>query len=100
RRQQGFTQTNQFSHRPMAIIERRIPTGENMSILHKLMRARARLAAALLTCAALTLCTGAPLRAQELRLGMGADVTSIDPHFVNLFPNNNVALHIFDCLVM
>ena len=30
---------------------------------------------------------------------MGADVTSIDPHFVNLFPNNNIAEHIFDKLV-
>jgi len=28
---------------------------------------------------------------QEIRIGMGADVTSMDPHFVNLFPNNNIA---------
>jgi ABC-type transport system substrate-binding protein len=26
-------------------------------------------------------------------------VTSIDPHFFNLFPNNNMAEHIFDWLV-
>lgn len=38
--------------------------------------------------------------AQEIRIGMGADVTSVDPHFVNLFPNNNVAWHVFDALVM
>ena len=31
--------------------------------------------------------------AQEIRIGMGADITSVDPHFVNLFPNNNIAWH-------
>ena len=44
--------------------------------------------------------TATPATAQELRIGMGADITSIDPHFVNLFPNNNIAWHIFDALVM
>lgn len=62
-------------------------------MLDKLMlRAAALLAAAL--------ALAAPLQAQELRLGMGSDVTSIDPHFVNLFPNNNVAQHIFDALIL
>jgi peptide/nickel transport system substrate-binding protein len=37
--------------------------------------------------------------AQELRIGMGAEVTSMDPHFVNLFPNNNIAEHIFEKLI-
>jgi peptide/nickel transport system substrate-binding protein len=37
--------------------------------------------------------------AQELRIGMGADVTSMDPHFVNLFPNNNIAEHVFEKLI-
>jgi peptide/nickel transport system substrate-binding protein len=37
--------------------------------------------------------------AQEIRIGMGADVTSMDPHFVNLFPNNNIAEHIFEKLI-
>jgi peptide/nickel transport system substrate-binding protein len=37
--------------------------------------------------------------AQELRIAMAADVTSADPHFFNLFPNNNIAEHIFDKLV-
>ena len=37
--------------------------------------------------------------AQELRIGMGADVTSMDPHYVNLFPNNNIAEHIFEKLI-
>ena len=41
----------------------------------------------------------APAAAQELKIAVAADVTSIDPHFFNLFPNNNIAEHIFDKLV-
>ncbi len=37
--------------------------------------------------------------AAELKIAVAADVTSIDPHFFNLFPNNNVAEHVFDKLV-
>jgi peptide/nickel transport system substrate-binding protein len=37
--------------------------------------------------------------AQDLRIGLGADVTSMDPHFVNLFPNNNIAEHVFEKLI-
>jgi len=37
--------------------------------------------------------------AQDLKIAVAADVTSIDPHFFNLFPNNNIAEHIFDKLV-
>jgi ABC-type transport system substrate-binding protein len=40
-----------------------------------------------------------PASGQELKIAVAADVTSIDPHFFNLFPNNNVAEHIFDKLV-
>src|SRR4051812_39585431 len=38
-------------------------------------------------------------RAADLSLALSADVTSIDPHFHNLTPNNNVANHIFEALV-
>ena len=38
-------------------------------------------------------------RAAELSIALGADVTSMDPHFHNLTPNNNVAEHIFETLV-
>ena len=38
-------------------------------------------------------------RSAELKIAVAADVTSIDPHFFNLFPNNNIAEHIFDKLV-
>ena len=56
-----------------------------------------RFTAALAVAAALVL--AAPAAAQELKIAVAADVTSIDPHFFNLFPNNNIAEHIFDKLV-
>lgn len=37
--------------------------------------------------------------AQELRIGMSADVTSMDPHFYNATPNNTIAFHVFDTLI-
>ena len=56
-----------------------------------------RLAA--VTVVASSLVLAAPASAQELKIAVAADVTSIDPHFFNLFPNNNIAEHIFDKLV-
>jgi peptide/nickel transport system substrate-binding protein len=53
---------------------------------------RATLAAAL---AALAF----PAAAADLAVGLGTDVTAIDPHYHNLTPNNNVAAHIFGYLV-
>src|SRR5205823_5360459 len=47
---------------------------------------------------ALALATG-PVMAADLSIGLGADVTSMDPHFHNLTPNNNVGNHIFEPLV-
>ncbi len=40
-----------------------------------------------------------PAAAQDLTIGLGASVTSIDPHFHALNPNNQVARHIFDRLM-
>lgn len=40
-----------------------------------------------------------PVRAADLGIALGADVTSMDPHFHNLTPNNNVGSHIFETLV-
>ncbi len=37
--------------------------------------------------------------AVELRVGVSADITSVDPHFVNLFPNLNATFQVFDPLV-
>lgn len=36
--------------------------------------------------------------AADLTIGMGATVTSIDPHFYNASPNNSIAMQIFDRL--
>jgi peptide/nickel transport system substrate-binding protein len=52
---------------------------------------------------ALGLCAAVSLTfaawAQDLTVGLGASVTSIDPHFHNLSPNSNIARHIFDRLI-
>lgn len=40
-----------------------------------------------------------PAYAADLSIALGADVTSIDPHFHNLTPNNNVGNHVFETLV-
>ena len=36
--------------------------------------------------------------AAELRIGVAADVTSMDPHFLNILPNNNIGWQVFDAL--
>lgn len=46
-----------------------------------------------------SLATALPAYGADLKIAVAADVTSIDPHFFNLFPNNNIAEHIFDKLV-
>jgi peptide/nickel transport system substrate-binding protein len=48
----------------------------------------------------LSVLLGNPAHAADLSIALGGDVTSIDPHFHNLTPNNNVGAHIFDTLVM
>jgi peptide/nickel transport system substrate-binding protein len=42
---------------------------------------------------------GMPAAAAGLTLGLGADVTALDPHYHNVTPNNNVAAHLFGYLV-
>jgi peptide/nickel transport system substrate-binding protein len=39
-------------------------------------------------------------RGAELRIGMAADVTSMDPHFLNLQPNVAISMHVFDSLTL
>jgi peptide/nickel transport system substrate-binding protein len=39
-----------------------------------------------------------PAGAAELRIGMSAEPSSIDPHYHNLTPNNGVRMHVFDAL--
>lgn len=59
----------------------------------------ARIAISFLLCAALSLAGAHSVLAAELRIGLAADVTSLDPHFLNVAPNNNAAWQIFDALV-
>jgi peptide/nickel transport system substrate-binding protein len=37
--------------------------------------------------------------AQELRIGLGAEPTAMDPHYHNLSPNNSLLSHIFERLI-
>ena len=39
-----------------------------------------------------------PAHGAELRIGLAADVTSMDPHFLGIAPNINMAWHVFDAL--
>src|SRR5579872_6494888 len=55
------------------------------------------LRAALLT--AVLALVALPAAGTELKIAVAADITAMDPHFFNLFPNNNMAEHIFDKLV-
>ncbi|HKX07359.1 MAG TPA: ABC transporter substrate-binding protein [Stellaceae bacterium] len=48
---------------------------------------------------AMTLALASPVHAQELRIALAAEPTSIDPLYHTLNPNNQVARHIFDRLV-
>ena len=42
----------------------------------------------------------APAMAEELTIGLASEPTAIDPHFHNLGPNNAIARHIFDRLIL
>src|SRR3954464_3113203 len=41
-----------------------------------------------------------PAQGQDLVIGLGSTVTSVDPHFHNHTPNTNLSAHIFDTLVL
>ena len=42
----------------------------------------------------------APSQAKDLTIALASEPTSIDPHFHNLTPNNSLAMHFFDALVI
>jgi len=46
-----------------------------------------------------TLGLAATAAAETLTIGLAAEATSMDPHFHNLTPNNQIAQHIFDNLI-
>lgn len=50
-------------------------------------------------CACIALAVSTTVTAADLSIALGADVTSMDPHYHNLTPNNNIAEHIFETLV-
>ncbi|MGI9478819.1 MAG: ABC transporter substrate-binding protein [Hyphomicrobiaceae bacterium] len=41
-----------------------------------------------------------PSQAKDLTIALASEPTSIDPHFHNLTPNNSLAMHFFDALVI
>lgn len=47
----------------------------------------------------LLLCTAGHTRAADLKIGLAAEVTSMDPHFLNIAPNIAFASHVFETLV-
>ncbi len=54
----------------------------------------------LMACAGgLALLLAAPAAAQTLTLGYAAVVSTMDPHYHNLGPNNAAGMHVFDRLV-
>ena len=56
-------------------------------------------ATALLALFAAITVAAVPARAADISIALSADVTSIDPHYHNLTPNNNIAEHIFETLI-
>src|SRR5665213_11522 len=46
-----------------------------------------------------TLCIASVAVAANLTIGLATDITSLDPHFHNVTPNNSVGFHIFGFLV-
>jgi peptide/nickel transport system substrate-binding protein len=72
------------------------PTGRrNIMPSSRMPAVRALALAAVVVFGALAL----PAGAANLTIGLGTDVTAIDPHYHNVTPNNNVAAHIFGYLV-
>jgi peptide/nickel transport system substrate-binding protein len=47
----------------------------------------------------LSLLFGAAVHAADLTIGLSTPVTSLDPHFHNLTPNNSLGRHVFETLV-
>ena len=67
--------------------------------LHRiLVRPLLRMLCAATIAAAITL-AAVPAAAADLAIGLGTDVTALDPHYHNVTPNNNVAAHVFGYLV-
>ena len=44
--------------------------------------------------------TAASALAADLKIGLAADVSSLDPHYLNIAPNISLSSHLFDTLVL
>jgi peptide/nickel transport system substrate-binding protein len=75
---------------PAAIVRNR-PEGGVMTSLRRILDTLAACAIAF---------AGPVVSAANLTIGLGTDVTALDPHYHNVTPNNNVGAHIFGYLVM
>jgi peptide/nickel transport system substrate-binding protein len=75
---------------PAAIVRDR-PEGGVMTSLRRILDTLAASAIAF---------AGTVVSAANLTIGLGTDVTALDPHYHNVTPNNNVGAHIFGYLVM
>ena len=62
-------------------------------------RTACRYRIALLAASLLTLVASTSIAA-ELKIGLAADVSSLDPHYLNIAPNISLASHLFDTLVL
>ena len=49
--------------------------------------------------AIVALTAAAPAMAEKLTIGLPSEATSVDPHFHNLTPNNQISAHVFEALV-
>src|SRR5512135_84435 len=49
--------------------------------------------------AVLSLALGASAHAADLTIGLSTPITSLDPHFHQLTPNNSLARHVFETLI-
>lgn len=47
----------------------------------------------------ISMAAAVPVVAKELKVGLAATITSMDPHFHNYSPNNSMARHIFEPLI-
>lgn len=63
----------------------------------KLCMSFLRLAGAFLAAALMAIAL--PVAAQELKIGLKSEPTSLDPQYQNIAVNNEIALHLFDALV-
>jgi peptide/nickel transport system substrate-binding protein len=55
--------------------------------------------AALIASAALTIATPTWAAPRDINIGLQAAITSMDPHYHNLSPNNSMMLHVFEPLI-